>query len=872
MFCCTTRRKPSRDPESAPLLSDTDHSSPFPAPPHPPRLTPLQHAAHGPLHTLLVLRALRRGYLPSTAQLCAALSRVEGWIGELILSLEKDDEDREDGGDDDGDGEETGTGEERRVLSAIKTWVGDFRRLAGGKAAGDEFQRGVWGLRNAAATGAGGIWVAGETAGVGVGGGIGQPGMGWAAVKAVVGMVLGEEEVRGLLGDLAGVVRRAVGEGAVRGGEVAGVVGGEMVRDGGEGDGSVEGQGTPGELGSAVGDAARVVAASVIAGGEAAVEEVREGVLGEESVQGRRIRGRLGRILREAVVSVEEPGKRGGVVRGFVREWLRVWLGGYLGVRGVGVASVPGYISGLGAVVGRCGEREEWEELGRRWRAVVGKVVEGSQGGVVLNGNGVGNGKKGGATTTVAVDGEVLVERVVQRVVDGVAEWLEKPAVWEHMDEQTKDEKDAGADDGTNTPLFQLRQILRDAILLPVHMDGTQPPTTNNNNNNDTTIDPRRISLSKALDDLLSQAQTVYLSVTTDPVLTAFLSSTSTLLTILLSPSPPTPSATSTTQTILIKTLLHTLLPRLLSRIPCLPIPRVEILSPTADILLENLIITPIPRGGSPTSTSLLPSTITIKTNTNLNLTLPSSRAKDTGTTTTIHINNLTPLTAQKVGYILRLHPTRFLPTITSTGLISLSLPRGVSFAITHYPHARHRGVKVRVHIPELAYTIVDSTGCGGVMTLLRPFLSPLIRRLAEANIEQTLTQLFGDLDTEVALARQRVRGAKAAGHEGLVDVARAVWVGLGETVLGGEAGGGDSDGNAEEEEEEFGFSVGVKAGGAKAGKGRKGWEGVYAPGSVLGMWAAEEERERVRGEEAVRGRSRRGRRVEGWRSGVFDW
>ncbi|KAF8441253.1 hypothetical protein BGX38DRAFT_816374 [Terfezia claveryi] len=235
----------------------------------------------------------------------------------------------------------------------------------------------------------------------------------------------------------------------------------------------------------------------------------------------------------------------------------------------------------------------------------------------------------------------------------------------------------------------------------------------------------------------------------------------------------------------------YILLPKLLSRLPCIPISRLEILSPSVDLLMENLIVTPIPDGSS-----LLPSTIKIKTITNLNLTDSNPNSSTSTTLTAVYIHNLTPLTAQRVGFILRLHLTRFFPTITSRGLISLTLPKGFSFVVTHnpFPAKNSPKIKVRVRIPEMTYSVVDSTGCGGVMTFLRPLLSPVIRGLAEAKVEEAISEAVEDLEKVVSLARERVRGARAVGLTGWGDVVKAVWAGLGESFFSGAGPGTDSD------------------------------------------------------------------------------
>jgi len=476
---------------------------------------------------------------------------------------------------------------------------------------------------------------------------------------------------------------------------------------------------------------------------------------------------------------------------------------------------------------------------------LVAKVMERKRREGLLCNDGAG----GGVAVGEDIDKEVLRE-MIERAIDGVAGLIENHPV------VRPDPVEEG--DNQNPFLIQLRGVLSDAFLH--HPGAAQNPSNSS---------PEDIDLQSSLGDFLSQMSTVALSILHDPTLANFLTASTSLLSLLPE------------QKVLQRLVGygHVLIPKLLSRLPCIPIPRLEILSPASDLLMENLIVTPIPDGSS-----LLPSTVKIKTNTNINLTdRNSSPTTATATTTAVYINNLTPLTAQKVGYILRLHPTRFLPTITSRGLISLTLPKGISLVITHNPHPAKTSpkIRVRVKIPGLAYTVVDSTGCGGVMTLLRPILSPIVCALTEARIAEALTQTVGDLEKEVDLARERVRGAKAAGLTAWGDVVKAVCAGLGESFFSGDGAAGNSEGemenDASDDDDNVEISLGISAARRNsksklkgAGSERKGWEGVYAPGSVVGLWEEEERRERERDSQMHIQWGRWPR--EGWRSGVFDW
>ncbi|KAF8417480.1 hypothetical protein EV426DRAFT_578110 [Tirmania nivea] len=844
MLCCASRRKPRPDPEAAPLLQEIQ-PPPVP-PPHPKTATPLQHSLHKPLHIYLILRALRRGYLPSTEQFVGWLEKLAAVFGKLE-------------GRDGKSGEEGEESQDVEIfIDAMSVWVKSLGAVLREKLAGDELQKGIWLWRMEMLTG--------RVGGTGAGGWGSREG--WAAVKALVGIAMRVEEFRGLVEEVAGVVREAVGEGLVRGGEEAMKRGGELKPGGDRVEGDllveeeveVEREDTSTSINTtiiATGrenlaetaiDATKIVADSVATATGSAGEQIKNNISSEDTSSGRRIRARLVRLLRELIVKTEEPNAGRSFLRMYLVEWVKIWLRGYLGLGSSDARKgVPEYVRLVGIVVGRCGSEEEWVELGKRWRVLVEKVMDGRRraglGGTDGNGKGVAVGED--------VD-EVVLGGMVEKMVDEVAGLIEN--YHRGSDQEEEEEKEKNGGDDQDSFLMQLRTALRDTLVHPIiPRDGSQDRSNN--------LSREDVSLQFSLEDFLSQIHNVFLSILHDSTLVNFLNATTSLLS--LNPE----------QAVLQRLVGYgyALLPKLLSRLPCVPIPRLEILSPSVDLLMENLIVTPIPDGSS-----LLPSRVQIKTNTNLNLTDTNPNAVST-TITTVYIGNLTPLTAQRVGYILRLHLTRFLPTITSRGLISLTLPKGISFVVTHnpFPPKNSPKIKVRVTIPELTYSVVDSTGCGGVMTIFRPLLSPIIRALAEARIEEVIAEVVEDLEKEISLAKERVRGIKAVGLTGWGEVVRAVWVGLGESVFGGAGAGADSDGGGEDDadDDDVEISLGISAARRNTkskpkgdGKERKGWEGVYAPGSVVGLWEEEQRREREKKLQMYRERWW----DEGWRSEVF--
>ncbi|RPB26592.1 hypothetical protein L211DRAFT_847218 [Terfezia boudieri ATCC MYA-4762] len=852
MSCCTSRRKtrPLPDPEAAPLLpEEVPPAPPSPhLPPHPRRTTPLQNSIHKPLHIYLILRALHRGYLPSTEQIVRLLDKVVAVLGD-VESSNGSGNFREGGGED---------AEVKIFLEALRVWVESLGVVLGEKLAGDELQRGIW------------LWrmgiLGGKVGRVGVGVGGERGGAGWAAVKALVGILMRNEEIEGLVGEVVEVVREALGGGIVRAGEEAVKRGGELVESGDgvegvEGDLLVEeveaGENTVTTATTSRGEdfaetvigATKIVADSVATAAGTAAEQVKNNLTSQETPLGRRIRARVACLLRELVVKAGAPNSGRSFLRVYLAEWVKIWLGGSLRLGSSTAGNrLPEYVRLVGVVVGRCGRKEEWVELGKRWRVLVEKALEGRRRAEI------GHVDRNGKDVAVGRDADEEVLRVmVEKVVDGVAGLIENYPVGSRASEGEEDEmeKKGGHQDSF---LIQLRTVLRDALLHPIITTNTSQDSSNHTSLED-------ISLQSSLDDLLSQMYTVYLSILHDPTLANFLTASTSLLSLI-------PERTTLQRLV---GYGYVLPPKLLSRLPCIPIPRLEILSQSVDLLMENLIVTPIPDGSS-----LLPSTVKIKTITNLNLTDSNPNSSTSTTLTAVYIHNLTPLTAQRVGFILRLHPTGFFPTITSRGLISLTLPKGFSFVVTHnpFPAKNSLKIKVRVRIPEMSYTVVDSTGCGGVMTFLRPLLSPVIRGLAEAKVEEAISEAVEDLEKEVSLARERVRGARAAGLTEWGDVVRAVWAGLGESFFSGAGPGTDSDegiqGDADDEDVEV--SLGIRPNSKSKPKGdgkeRKGWEGVYAPGSVVWLWEQEERREKER-ELQIHQERWWG---EGWRSEVFGW
>ncbi|KAF8441254.1 hypothetical protein BGX38DRAFT_816440 [Terfezia claveryi] len=187
MSCCTSRRKTRSlpDPEAAPLLRDEIPPTPPPPPPppHPKRTTPLQHSIHKPLHIYLILQALHRGYLPSTEQIVRLLNKVVAVLGD-VESSNGSGRFREGGGEDE-------EAEVKIFLEAMRVWVESLGVVLREKLAGDELQKGIW------------LWRMGMLGGMvgGVGVGYERGGTGWAAVKALVGMLMRDKEVGGLVGE-----------------------------------------------------------------------------------------------------------------------------------------------------------------------------------------------------------------------------------------------------------------------------------------------------------------------------------------------------------------------------------------------------------------------------------------------------------------------------------------------------------------------------------------------------------------------------------------------------------------------------------------------------------------------------------------------
>ena len=344
----------------------------------------------------------------------------------------------------------------------------------------------------------------------------------------------------------------------------------------------------------------------------------------------------------------------------------------------------------------------------------------------------------------------------------------------------------------------------------------------------------RESSLHEDILELLRQLERTFMSVLHDNDINALIRTTSNLVAIL----SPTNSATNPD---LLTDALNIFLPHLLNAIQHLPIPRLELSTPSLDLLLENLIIEP---GQTINRTSFLPHRLKIETYNDLSVHRTHTLRTATATKhlVTIKLDGLS-VRAEEVGFVMHAH----------SGILRLADAGIASFAMDERGMDVHIDVEVckerleqiltlkavRVHVHKLNYSLRKSK-FSWVAFLLKPLLRPILRKTMESQIANSIAETFHNINRELLFARERLRATRISDPDDVITFVKAVTARL-----------------TPEEDPEVYSRIGVAA----PGKGR--FKGVYAPGSLVKVW--EEEGARA-GERIEEGEYREG----GWRNEVF--
>ncbi|KXT18820.1 hypothetical protein AC579_8234 [Pseudocercospora musae] len=339
--------------------------------------------------------------------------------------------------------------------------------------------------------------------------------------------------------------------------------------------------------------------------------------------------------------------------------------------------------------------------------------------------------------------------------------------------------------------------------------------------------------LSKDIQALLQQIQVTFNSVLQDEDIHKLITTTLRIFRIL---SP----LDQNTNPELLQDSFNVFVPLLIAAIQYIPIPRLEVSTPEADILLENLIIEP---GHTVNQTSFLPYRLKVETYNDLEIRKAKFRTT-TATTNlmTIKLDGLS-LRAEEIGFWLRAH--KGLLRLADEGIASFALDdRGIDIHIdVEICKDRLEQIltlkAVRVHIHKLNYQMRKSKFSWLVGWIFKPLLRPILRKTMERQLATALADFFHTANRELVYARERLRATRISEPKDIMTFFKAVAARL-----------------TPAEDPDLYTRVGI----AQPGKGV--FKGVYAPGSVVKVWNEEATRATERIEEFEEG---------GWRNEIFD-
>ncbi len=404
-----------------------------------------------------------------------------------------------------------------------------------------------------------------------------------------------------------------------------------------------------------------------------------------------------------------------------------------------------------------------------------------------------------------------------------------------------------------------------------------------------------------ACDALMTQAQATLQAVADDRDVAA-LADTTARIADLLWPAPSTANSMGFLNADLVGDAVGVFVPWLVQALRYVPIPRLEVITPDIDLLLESLVLEPgrppPPSPGrsssSPQQASFLPNRLQIQIRNDVDIrratatdrsALAPSLASSLETAATIHIRGLS-VAADDVGYVAHLHPdassTRALLTLLRLrrlrGLAAVHLDaRGIDVrldvAVVRDAAATLlalRGVDVRVHRLDFALQPVadndrPSRLSAWGLRLLRPLVRPIVQKTLERQLAAALTDALHALNQELVFARERLRAARiAAGGAGAGDHSPAATLQSLPAIVRAVTSRFQPPRSPHADDADTHVSFGLFGdGGSGDGNGNGVFDGVYAPGSLVRVWregARAARRDRI--DARVRG---------GWCNAVFD-
>ncbi|KAF3924680.1 hypothetical protein AA313_de0205888 [Arthrobotrys entomopaga] len=382
-----------------------------------------------------------------------------------------------------------------------------------------------------------------------------------------------------------------------------------------------------------------------------------------------------------------------------------------------------------------------------------------------------------------------------------------------------------------------LRRLLTDPDYLFTHED---EPTTRYNELKEKFNDADVKSLEHDVDDVIKQSHKVILSIYNDKQISNIKDTGISMLDLALKPS-----GGYSFNVDLLSDVGNVLIPTALEAIQYIPIPRLTLVSPQLDTLLEPIIFEP---GKTVNSSSFLPYRVSVITTNEVDVFKGWKRTKThLASTARIKIEGLT-FKAEDIGYIMRVHRGWFL-NFTDSGIASVRMDEKGIDVYLDLEFTRSsidelvilKGVHVKLH--KIDFSLKQSK-FSFLAWLFKPFVKPMLRKLLQNSLRQALENGLRALNREMIYTRERLRAARIANPHDLTSFVRAIlarWTAPSELPI----------------------EVGVDWRAHRpSGRAEAPFDGEYAPGSLVGLFEAEAMGAGERVEEGAAG---------GWRNACFE-
>ncbi|KAK6528909.1 hypothetical protein TWF694_004138 [Orbilia ellipsospora] len=382
-----------------------------------------------------------------------------------------------------------------------------------------------------------------------------------------------------------------------------------------------------------------------------------------------------------------------------------------------------------------------------------------------------------------------------------------------------------------------LRRLLTDPDYLFTHEDEA---TKRYNELKDKLNDTNVKSLEHDVDDVIKQLHKVILSIYSDKQISHIKDTGISMVDLALKPTGGYPFNVH-----LLSDVGNVLIPTALEAIQYIPIPRLTLVSPHLDTLLEPIIFEP---GKTVNSSSFLPYRVSVITTNEVDVFKGWKRTKThLASSARIKIEGLT-FKAEDIGYIMRVHRGWFL-NFTDSGIASVRMDEKGIDVYLDLEFTRSsvdelvilKGVHVKLH--KIDFSLKQSK-FSFLAWLFKPFVKPMLRKLLQNSLRQALEDGLRALNREMIYTRERLRAARIANPHDLTSFVRAIlarWTAPSELPI----------------------EVGVDWRAHRpSGRAEAPFDGEYAPGSLVGLFEAEAMGAGERIEEGAAG---------GWRNACFE-